>query len=81
MENVLEQLREKADKHLNKIRTHTEVKKSLELEYNSLDLEDPKRERVGEQLLTTLLSIEYHKGSAKTYGKSVALIEEELKRK
>lgn len=79
MENLLRQLREKSDKHLEKIKVHEGVKKELELRYSSLEENDPARERVSEQLLSTMLSIEYHKGSAKTYLKAVEMIEKEIR--
>lgn len=79
MENVIIKMKAKADRHLCKVKEHQAIGADLRMEYNNMDKNNPRRDRVGEQLLTTLESIEYHKGSAKTYNKAIKMIEDELK--
>lgn len=74
MEQLINKLQKKAEKHLNKIDQHTRVKNDLEVEYNALNGNSKRRERVSEQLLTTYKGIEYHQGSAKTYLKVIDLL-------
>lgn len=75
MENVLETLIKKAERHESKIKTHKLIEKNLRLEYKALN-EGRRKNVVGNQLEITIRSIEYHKGSAKTYRKSANLIRE-----
>lgn len=77
MENLIQVLKEKSDKHLYKKGKHEEALEVLEIEYNSLDADShAKRGRVGEKLLATHKGIEYHTGSSKTYLKVIAMLEE-----
>ena len=78
MDKIIKELKEKADKHLNKIEKHKPIKEDLEMEYKALKKDDKHKEKVGEQLLTTLLKMKYHEASAKTYLKTVTMLEKRV---
>lgn len=74
MEQLIEVLKEKSKKHLGKIEQHNKVKEDLEREYNALNGDTERKEKVRSQLLTTYKQIEYHQGSSKTYNKVINMI-------
>ena len=75
MNDVAQQIRDRAERRKDKIEKHLIVKADLEREY-SLLTEGERKDRVGQQLLTTLLKIESHKSAYKAYNKAADMIEQ-----
>lgn len=73
MNDVVQQIRDRAERRNDKIKKHLAVKEDLEREYKLLP-EGERKERVGQQLLTTLLKIESHKSAYKAYNKAADMI-------
>lgn len=77
MDNLLMILKQKAQKHEEKIKVHKRVEDDLRGEYNLLSNDDKRKDYIGEKLEITIRAIEYHKGSSKTYLKAYNMIVEE----
>lgn len=76
-EDLIATLKEKIEAHNEKLEAHESAEKILSAEYedlNSKGEDTEKIERVGEKLLSTIKNIEYHKATAKAYGKIIKML-------
>lgn len=79
MKEVIEELKVKVKKHEEKLAAHKQSESILAAEYNyQKELDKEKAEIIYGKLLSTVKNIEYHTASAKTYGKVIVMLENEL---
>lgn len=76
MEDLIEMFKAKIDKHEGKLKAHKETEAILRANYEDFKERDfEKSKRVGEKLLSTIKSVEYHTAKYKTYKKVVEALE------
>lgn len=76
MNDVIEVLKGKLEKHDGKLKAHLESERILESEYGEHKKnKSEKQERVGEKLLSTVKNIEYHTAKVKTYKSVIEMLE------
>lgn len=81
MEDLIELFRTKVDKHERKLKAHKEAEAILKANYEELKEKDfEKAKRVGEKLLSTIKSVEYHTAKYKAYKKVVEALEAKVQK-
>lgn len=81
MKDLIELFKGKVDKHEGKLKAHKEAEAILRANYEDLKERDPeKSKRVGEKLLSTIKSVEYHTAKYKTYKKVIEALEEKVQK-
>lgn len=79
MKDVVKVLKEKVEKHESKLKAHKETEVILEAEYkDQKDKDAEKASFIQAKLFSTIKNIEYHKATAKTYKKVIAILEQKL---